>query len=513
MSAVVLLLSINFVSAIILNCPLTQEPSTHAICKILKNTNIDEILNTHNFSDDNYCFWNFVNPQVYINCSFNSSISDIVIDEADINGTLDLTVPWPSTMKQINFEQTWSSSMDLYGEWNWTSFENMDYLNTLVLNRNQFYGPITGSVFDLLSSKPLTRLNIGGNNFSIDFTDISNSNFFFADMDNIYMTDNIVYGTLNTSINGFFSKFPKARNIEFAGKHSQGIISTIDGYFENFDCISSDNLPELIFFDIPYNNFSGSLILSPNYVFSSKLVTFEIHHNKFNGAIDWNIFSHLYKLQELDITHNEFTGIIDFNIISDLVVNGSLIIIELNDNRFEQYVDFSWIPHTIHNSFILAIDSNVYCDPQIYPCLNSTIPINRTLQICYNRTHCESSCQCSTNPINIYTSNTPSNSPLSTSITPSNAPTNSPITCLDFQYLNSIYNSNDGIDIIIKETLNSKQYNYNNISFSDNLIIDEYIANETTDFFKQTICNKANVDVCFVGCFAKSACFNSIIQP
>ena len=127
LSALLLIVSSRTVNGIISDCPESQLHSTHLVCEIFKNTNIDEVFGTmYNFTDDNYCVWAYTGDEdKYINCTSGNSISDIVLYRVDINGTLDLTFPWPSTLRKLDLEQDWGASTELFGEWNWTSFEKI----------------------------------------------------------------------------------------------------------------------------------------------------------------------------------------------------------------------------------------------------------------------------------------------------------------------------------------------------------------------------------------------------
>eukprot|EP01083_Nonionella_stella_P114173 337244_1 len=131
----VLVLLLHVVYSAISNCPDTQTPSTHPICRIFKNTNIDDIFPTKDFAVNDYCIWTFTS-QPYIQCT-DGAICDIKIDGSQINGTLDLSHAWPNTMTSIDLEQGASHSTDLYGNWNWTSFEHLPNLNKLDLENNQ----------------------------------------------------------------------------------------------------------------------------------------------------------------------------------------------------------------------------------------------------------------------------------------------------------------------------------------------------------------------------------------
>eukprot|EP01084_Bolivina_argentea_P292868 503603_1 len=424
----------SIVYGIIHNCPSTQELHTHFICQLLKNTNIDEIFTTSNFTENNYCIWNFTNPQIYINCTENNEILDIVIEEVDINGTLDLRYPWPSTIKQIDFEQTYVHSTNLFGEWNWTSFINLNNLYELDISRNQISGTISSVEFDMFASNTsLKNLLLSRNLFQINFTNIILDSY-FPYLEFFEFNSNRAYGKLDTSTTGFFSYFPNLIGFYIAGQVYTGN-GKLHGHFDNFDCISIINLPNLQYFDIAWNNFSGSLKLSPNHSLNSNLKIFEMDHNIFSGSINWNIFSGLYNLYELDLNYNQFTGNINWNILADLVMNGSLRAIELDHNNFEGYVDFSWIPNNIH-SLVIKIDLNISCDPIIYPCSTLYSPLNRSFSECHNKTHCESSCQCLTQ----LPSNIPTIPPLILTLSPTSHTNNSSICGNEFDvYIESTY--------------------------------------------------------------------------
>eukprot|EP01084_Bolivina_argentea_P287060 492517_1 len=389
-------------------------------------------------------------------------------------------------MREIDFEQAWGASTELYGEWNWTSFQNMLHFHTLDIDRNAFYGTISGDELNLLASLPLRKLNVGRTNFEINFTDISNLTFPL--LEDLYLRRIAMYGTLNTSINGFFSKFPKATHI-YADRVDITNKGVLLGHFESFDCISSVNLPDLKYFEITKQNFSGSLIMSPGYSLQSNFRTFEIDSNNFSGTIDWNIFSGLYSLSELNIQYNRFTGIINWTVISDLVVNGSLRVIELDGNKFEQaYVDFSWIPHDI-DGFILKLDLNINCDPEIYQC----VPANRSFEICYNKTHCESSCQCSAEYTEFYTTNNELNN------------LNSTICSDEYSgYIELIYQMTIAPDLCIEGELFvdliSEIIYATSITYRDNdFIVYTVVITKLNKYFDDIVCD--NVSLTFAACF------------
>ena len=197
------------------------------------------------------------------------------------------------------------------------------------------------------------------------------------------------FGTMDFSENGFFSNFPE---LESFWIHDNEVY----GNFINFDCISSEYLPNLRELRLGNNKFTGSLFLSMESALSPSLTHFELYnndfsnsvewdifanlrnlktidiagngfdgglsmshslylpesleyfdidYNNFEGEIDWNIFEHLYNLTELHLNHNEFIGNIDWEIISDIHNNGNLKILILRNN------DFSGL-HFIHLRYI-----------------------------------------------------------------------------------------------------------------------------------------------------------------
>ena len=132
---------------------------------------------------------------------------------------------------------------------------------------------------------------------------------------------------MDVSITGFFSHFPNARELWLNA-------NWVYGHFENFDAISSEYLPDLELLEIDYNYFTGSVALSNGHSLSSSLEEFEIDSNRFSGTVQWDIFKGLYNLEEVDMENNFLNGTIDWDIIADLVIDGALTELYLDNNNF-----------------------------------------------------------------------------------------------------------------------------------------------------------------------------------
>ena len=190
---------------------------------------------------------------------------------------------------------------------------------------------------------------------------------------------------MDVSITGFFSAFPVLEEFNIDQNYN------VEGNFVNLDAISTNYLPNLQQLELESNKFSGSVSLSHGLFLSSSITDFILAHNNFAGAIQWDIFSNLPLLEKFDIGSNSFngtvslttmpsslyrfkldnnnftgefpwqafatatglyelvindnlfTGNINWTIISHLHNNGRLSAINMRNNSFTGYADFSWI--------------------------------------------------------------------------------------------------------------------------------------------------------------------------
>ena len=161
-----------------------------------------------------------------------------------------------------------------------------------------------------------------------------------------------MYGRLNTDIDGFFSTFPKLVWIDIE-------YNDLTGFWPNFDAISSQYFSNLDQFIIGHNYFTGSITMTQGLQLPQSLVEFDVDHNDFHGQIQWDIFDGLYSLEALDLNDNNFNGTINWTIIADLHNNGNLRHIEMHDNYFSGFVDFSWINDTSDIDF--ELDAYIPC--------------------------------------------------------------------------------------------------------------------------------------------------------
>ena len=100
-----LLFSVVFtVNGIINDCPSGQEYDTHLTCQIFRNTNINEIFSSYNFSENNYCGWSTSSGDDYIQCSNGVDIIKLQLDYINLEGTLNLTYPWPPNINSIDLD-------------------------------------------------------------------------------------------------------------------------------------------------------------------------------------------------------------------------------------------------------------------------------------------------------------------------------------------------------------------------------------------------------------------------
>ena len=87
------------------NCPGTQTADTHLVCLIFMNTTIESVFPGNDFSDLNYCDWGYNRTLIGCNSPSDTIINWIEIEEAGLIGTLDVTVPWPQNLIELDLEQ------------------------------------------------------------------------------------------------------------------------------------------------------------------------------------------------------------------------------------------------------------------------------------------------------------------------------------------------------------------------------------------------------------------------
>ena len=166
---------------------------------------------------------------------------------------------------------------------------------------------------------------------------------------------------MDFSVNGFLSNFP---DLESFWIHD----NNIRGEFVNFDCISTEYLPNLKEFRLGNNKFSGSLWLSMELALSPSLTHFELYNNDFSGYVEWDIFANLQKLQTIDIAGNEFNGRLSMS--HSLYLPECLQYFDIDYNNFEGEIDWNIFEHLHnltelhlnHNSFTGNIDWNIISD-------------------------------------------------------------------------------------------------------------------------------------------------------
>eukprot|EP01084_Bolivina_argentea_P012600 23587_1 len=384
-----------------ISCPNNQEPDTHRICEIFKYTNIQSLpyFQNHNFSDGNYCDWGSLAIECDSMIMNDNKIRYIYM--SGLTGPLDFTYRWPTYLEYLDLEQDLSQP-SLNGAFNWTSLQSLNELYELDLEDNTFSNVITNNDWNIIASLPsLNNLDLEGNLIECNFSQINlttNSNIQWLQLSN-----NNFYGTLTSQ---FINRFPY---LSFFDVEENDLY----GHFDNFNVFRNNKIIKL-----GHNHFTGTVTLSDNIHLSYDIITFRIDYNDFSGEINWNIFSEKYYLEEFDINNNAFTGTINWDILSDLHNNGNLTDIDLRDNKFIGYVDFSWLTDAV---VAIEVDVNIHCDPQIYPCPNGSA--DRTRVFCDSKINCEATCQCiqtisvpTVSPITSFPTSVPTISPLINSI-------------------------------------------------------------------------------------------------
>ena len=97
---------VSIVNGHIDKCPTTQTADSYAICNIFRSTNIEEII-PQNFTDLNYCTWNYQDSFIGCESDDDDEIELIEIQYADgLNGTLNFKHSWPHQLKELDLEQS-----------------------------------------------------------------------------------------------------------------------------------------------------------------------------------------------------------------------------------------------------------------------------------------------------------------------------------------------------------------------------------------------------------------------
>ena len=206
--------------------------------------------------------------------------------------------------------------------------------------------------WNIIASMPsLTYIRLIDNDFETNFSEITIDTNTISTIEHLRIgINNDFYGTIDVNTNGFFSHFPNLKRIMFEALD-------IAGHFDNFDAFSSDFMPGLYHVNIENNEFTGSITLSDAVSFNSGLQRFTVDENDFNGNVNWKIFDKLYDLEMLQLHGNSLSGSINWTIIGDLHQNGSLSSVNLQNNQFTGYADFTWIVGDIW----LALDPTLQC--------------------------------------------------------------------------------------------------------------------------------------------------------
>ena len=118
-------------------CPESQAIDTHRLCLIFANTDVQSQTDFQgrNFSDHNYCEWEMFSYEPWILCDSTLSETITHMSIPNVNGSLDLSVPWPSSLQELDIEQYGSGHLS--DEWNWTSIQGLHALQELDLEDNE----------------------------------------------------------------------------------------------------------------------------------------------------------------------------------------------------------------------------------------------------------------------------------------------------------------------------------------------------------------------------------------
>eukprot|EP01083_Nonionella_stella_P056167 148077_1 len=355
-------------------------------CTLFASTNVINWMN-----DTDYCVEDSWADDMGIKIECNNDtnwITRLNLNANEYGGHLITSGRWPQYLTELDIEQWGAKTRDLQrfnGVWNWSTITQLQYLQEIDVENNNFTGMITNDDWNMIMSIPaLQKLILDENYFETNFSAVEIAkNASFVRM--IMLADNLFYGTLDTSIHGFLSKFPSLREFSVENNHDLG------GDWHNLDGIANNICPDLRRFEMANNRFTGTVTLSDDDLsLPSGLSIFDISNNSFSGSINWSIFDSLITLDRLDLSYNHFVGDIDWDVVGSLSYR-DLDVLALDHNNFSGFANFK----DIDSNLRINLDTHIICDPSRYVCSYDAHPTNRSDFECRGKTQCESTCMCS----------------------------------------------------------------------------------------------------------------------